>query len=282
MTTFITGGTGKTGLAIANLLHASNYPVLIASRSGVAPEPFKAVKFNWFDEKTFAAPFEVDENIEKIYLVGPSVLEPFPIVKSFIDLAISKGVKRFVLCGSSVIEKGGVATGKIHQYFADIGIGYAVMRNAWFIENFGIMPEYLQSIRERDEIFSAAGDGKVPFVAVDDIAKASYDALVAEKSPNTDFCVVGPQLYSHDEVAALLSEVLGRKIIHKRLSEEEFSKFFQNSGAQEDYANGVLAWAQNKIATGEEAACFSSSKAVIGKKTLRDYVEANRKLWVKA
>ncbi|KAF8970123.1 hypothetical protein BDZ97DRAFT_1754133 [Flammula alnicola] len=248
MTTFITGGTGKTGSKIAKLLHAANYPVLIASRSGVAPEPFKAVKFDWFDEKTFAAPFEVDPNINKVYLVLPSVFESLAIVKPFIDLAISKGVKRFVMNGSSVTEKGGMGYGKVHEYLADIGVDYAIMRNSWFM--------------------------------VDDIAKASYDALVAEKGRNTDFYVVGPQLYTHDEVAALLSAVLGRKITHKRISEEEFSKIFQSFGRQAEYA-GLLAWVQTKIAAGEEEALFSSSKSIIGNKTLRDYLEANKKLWVK-
>ena len=34
-----------------------------------------------------------------------------------------------------------------------------------------------------------------------DIARAAYDALVDEKSPNTDYYVVGPTLYTYDEVS---------------------------------------------------------------------------------
>jgi len=51
-----------------------------------------------------------------------------------------------------------------------------------------------------NSIITAAGDGKVPFVGVDDVAQAAYDALFAENSPNTDYIVIGPSLYSYDEV----------------------------------------------------------------------------------
>ena len=60
-------------------------------------------------------------------------------------------------------------------------------------------------IRDFDIIPTVARDGRVPFVGVDDIAKASYDALVTEKNINTDYYVLGPQLYSHDEVSRLPS-----------------------------------------------------------------------------
>jgi len=98
MTILITGGTGLTGLGLAKLLHASNYPFLIASRSGSAPEPFidRAVKFNFLDESTFETPFQVDPAIDRIYLVAPVLGDAFPVVKSFVGFAMSKGTKRFV------------------------------------------------------------------------------------------------------------------------------------------------------------------------------------------
>ena len=49
-------------------------------------------------------------------------------------------------------------------------------------------------------MFSAAEDGRIPFVGSGDIAKAAYDVLVDEKSRNTDYFVVGPTLYTYDEV----------------------------------------------------------------------------------
>jgi len=38
-----------------------------------------------------------------------------PHVKAFIDLAVTKGVKRFVVLGASAIPKGGSVAGKVHE-----------------------------------------------------------------------------------------------------------------------------------------------------------------------
>jgi len=135
MTILITGGTGLTGLGLAKLLHASNHPFLIASRSGSAPEPFidRAVKFNFLDESTFEIPFQVDPAIDRIYLVAPVLGDAFPVVKSFIDFAMSKGTKRFVLCGGTGFDKGTWSYGKMHQYLEDVGVEFTVLRPTFFI-----------------------------------------------------------------------------------------------------------------------------------------------------
>ena len=134
MTVLVTGGTGKTGLILSRLLKEANLSVLICSRSGTAPSPYKAVKFDWFDEKTFENPFKTDPNIDRIYLVVPSVMGQLSTVKPFIDLAISKGVKRFVLLTASQAEIGSqVLMVKVHEYLLNIKVDYTVLRPTWFI-----------------------------------------------------------------------------------------------------------------------------------------------------
>lgn len=49
-------------------------------------------------------------------------------------------------------------------------------------------------------LYSATGNGKAPFVSADDIAAVAYHALTDEKSHNTDYLVLGPELLSYDEV----------------------------------------------------------------------------------
>jgi len=56
------------------------------------------------------------------------------------------------------------------------------------------------TIRDMNSIINASGDGRIPFVSVDDVAQAAYNALFAENSPNTDYTVLGPSLYTYDEV----------------------------------------------------------------------------------
>ena len=222
MTVLVTGGTGKTGLTLSRLLKDANRSVLICSRSGTAPSPYKAVKFDWFDDRTFENPFKTDPNIDRVYLIVPSVIGQLSTVKPFIDLAISKGVKRFVLLTASQAEIGSPVLslmGKVHEYLLYIKVDYTVLRPSWFIrrpyyaksttkrqvltkhftENFGTT--FYQSIREQNEVYGVAKDGRVPFVSTEDIAQAAFDGLVSEQSPNKDYYIVGPELFSYDEVS---------------------------------------------------------------------------------
>ncbi|KAF8910421.1 hypothetical protein CPB84DRAFT_1812647 [Gymnopilus junonius] len=278
MTILITGGTGKTGAPLAKIALAANYPVLLASRTGNAPEPFKGVKFDWFDPKTFENPFIADPNIDRIYLVCPTAADPLPCMKPFIDLAVSKGIKRFVVLSASQIEAGGPLGGKIHQYLIDIGVEFASLRPTWFIQNFGGL--FYQAIQEHDQIITATGTGRIPFVSTEDIAQAAFDSLTAEKSPNTDYLIVGPELFSYDEAVKALSSVIGREITHKKISPAEASAIFISIGIPADYAAGLSAM-EGRIANGSEVEYFNAERKIVGKYTLKEYFEANKNLWIK-
>lgn len=132
MTTLITGGTGKTGLILAKLLTDAGRPVLLTSRKGEAPAPFKAVKFDWYDSSTFENVFLADSTIDRIYVIAPDTLNPGPVAKPFIDLAIAKGVQRFVMLGGTHQSSGSLDTGQVHALLEESGADYAVLKASWF------------------------------------------------------------------------------------------------------------------------------------------------------
>jgi festuclavine dehydrogenase len=81
------------------------------------------------------------------------------------------------------------------------------------------------------------------------------------------------------KVAALLSEVLGRNITHRRLTEDE-SILIWTSGARltVELAKTVIKM-EADIANGAEVAVFESDNKIVGKKHLREFFETNRELW---
>jgi festuclavine dehydrogenase len=129
-TVLLTGGTGKTATRLAALLQAQNIPVLLTSRQGQSniPSPFKGVKFDWADPSTYENPFNEDSTIDKVYLVAPPQIDMQP----FVEVAMKKGVKRFVLLNSLLSEKGGPAHGKLHAFLAESGVDYCVLRPSTF------------------------------------------------------------------------------------------------------------------------------------------------------
>src|SRR4051812_16282263 len=117
MAALITGGTGKTGSILAKLLHEANYPFVIASRSGKTTGAHRGVHFDWFDSNTFLNPFDADPGIDRVLLIPPTgTIAAVSVVGPFLDLAIKKGVKRFVLLASTEARVGSPGVGMIHQY----------------------------------------------------------------------------------------------------------------------------------------------------------------------
>ncbi|SJL15843.1 related to nucleoside-diphosphate-sugar epimerase family protein [Armillaria ostoyae] len=275
MTILLTGGTGRTATRIARLLRDANQPVLLTYRNGVVPKPFKGVKFDWYDASTFEGVFTADPNIDRIYLVAPAATsEVFPPMKPFIDLAVQKGVRRFVLLSATTMADGYPLMGpKVHEYLLSLNVDYAVLRPSWFFENF--RTQQLPSIEERNTIVSASGDGKIGFVSADDIADVAVSALTDEKSHNTDHIITGPELLSYDDVAAIFTEVLGRKITHTCITVEELKKRYLSFGLPEGFA-GMLSSLHELKAKGGEEEIFNTPKKVTRKRTLRSFVEANR------
>ncbi|KAK0221292.1 hypothetical protein IW262DRAFT_1372725 [Armillaria fumosa] len=274
MTILLTGGTGKTATRIAGLLRDANQPVLLTSRKGVVPHPFKGVRFDWFDPSTFENVFTADPNINRIYLVAPPTSEVFPLMKPFVDLAVQKGIKRFVLLTATTTIDGYPLTGfKVHEYLLSLNVDYAVLRPSWFFENF--LTRHLRSIKEKNTIISASADGKIGFISADDIADLAVSTLMDEKSHNTDHIITGPELLTYDDIAAIFTEVLGRKITHTRIAVEELKQRYISLGIPEDFA-GMLSSLEGWNANGGEEDIFKVSKKVTGKRTLRSFVEENR------
>lgn len=125
MTFLITGGTGNTGSKLAQLLHDASYSVLIASRSPEnAPKHLKSVRFDWLDPTTHNNPFTT-VNVDRMYVIGPAVEDSLSFMKPFLDLAVVKGVKRFVL----LIDVCNLA---VPEYVKTLGVEYSVMSATWF------------------------------------------------------------------------------------------------------------------------------------------------------
>jgi festuclavine dehydrogenase len=202
-TILLTGGTGKISSRIAPLLSTNGNTVLVASRSGTAPSlpNCHGIHFDWLDSKTYSTPFS-HSPISAIFLVSPPIMDGLPAMRAFISLAVTKGVKRFVLLSASLLDAGdGPMMGQVAQYIREIGEGveYAILQPTWFMEDFSEM-QHAVSIRDMDTIVTATGEGKVPFVSAEDIAAVACRALTKKSSDNADLLIFGPELYSYDQV----------------------------------------------------------------------------------
>ncbi|WP_205944853.1 ergot alkaloid biosynthesis protein [Pelagibius litoralis] len=270
----VTGGTGTTGRRVSAQLAARGLRYRAATRN---PKAEHDIRFDWTDEASWAAALE---GVASIYLVAPSgVAEPLPAMIPFMELAISTGVKRFVLLSASSLEPGGPMMGMVHAWLRDHAPEWVVLRPTWFMQNFS-EGQLLAPIRDEGAIYTATDNGRIGFIDAEDIAAVAVEALSQTEFASGDLILTGPAALSYDDVANTLSDVLENPITHHHLSEAELAARHIAAGLPEAYATTLAAMDTN-IAAGSEDRVTDAVVRIAGRpgRPLSDFVTDNRSVW---
>ncbi|KAK1755036.1 hypothetical protein QBC47DRAFT_323651 [Echria macrotheca] len=249
-----------------------------------------------------------NEGIRAVYLVGPPSgfgdgdgnggggggEDVAGVVMDFVDFAREKlGGKngsgmRFVLQSESGVESGveagGPALGKVHAYLRELGtrgeVEWAVLRPTWFQQTLAERQNYVRSIRDESRLYSATGGGKIPWVSVEDLAAVAVQMLTRPDAPNTEFVVLGPELLSYDHVARMLSDLLGRKIVHIDLSTTELVDHYLAAGIPSSYAK-MLSSLDTSVKFGSENRTNDVVLSVTGvaPRPFRQFLEEAKAVW---
>ena len=271
----VTGGTGKTGRRLVSQLRKNGTPCRVASRGADSAEG--ACPFDWNQPGTWDRAL-VD--VSSAYLVAPAVDgDPAPVMINFVKRALERGVSRFVLLSASLLPSGGPAMGQVHLWLQENAPEWTVLRPSWFMQNFS-EGQHLASIRDEDRIYSAAENGRVPFVSADDIAAAALAALTRERFLNSDFVLTGSQPITYDEVAERISKAVGRTISLDRLSPDALAARYRPLGLSSLHAQ-TLAAMDTAIAGGMEDRVTGCVERLSGRPPIAfdAFVEANATKW---
>lgn len=274
----VTGGTGKTGRAVIKTLLKKGIKPRVAARNIVTDSTTDFVRFDWLDHTTHEKALE---NIDAVYIVAPTlVLDPVPSVEAFIRKAMSLGVKRFVLLSSSAIPMGGPAMGQIHQFLAENAEQWTVLQPSWFMQNF-TEGHHGDSIKNDNAIYSATQTAGVGFIDAEDIGKTAAEYLLAAKALNGSAVLTGSTSPNYQEVAKIISSVVGRKIRHVTLTEAELAERFEKVVEMpQDYAQ-FLAGLDAFLAGGSEDRVTDVVDEMTGHsaKSFKEFANENQNVW---
>jgi uncharacterized protein YbjT (DUF2867 family) len=164
------------------------------------------------------------------------------------------GVGRVV--GVSMLGRGtpwaaqaGFATGSLamDDLIAASGVAYRALANPYFMENTLLQAD---SIKNQGLFFSPiAGDRKLPAVATRDIAAAASRLLRdASWTGAGEVPLLGPEDLSYNDIAKIISEVLGKEVCFQRIMFEAYKDGFIRLGMSDAMAQGYtdLAWAKDQ------------------------------------
>lgn len=256
--TLLTGGTGKTGHRIAELLTTQGHPVRIGSRSGHPA-------FDWHDEATWHPALEGCDSAYLAYapdLAFPGAAE---LVGRFAMTAVATGASRLVLLSG----RGEEGAQRAEQMVMDSGAQWSIVRCAFFAQNFSEGP-WADAIRAGQ--LDLPGDAAEPIVDADDIAEVVAATLTGPGHVGQLYELTGPRLLTFAEAVQEISETIDRPIAFQTVTPPEFAAGLHSQGMALQDAQD-LAQLFSEILDGHNAYLSDGIQRALGRepRDFRDY-----------
>lgn len=213
----VTGATGNIGAPLVRALRSAGAEVRPASRHNRDPD---GVSFDFADPATWEAAFA---GVHSMFLVRPpQIADVRHGLLPALEDARSRGLRHVVLL--SVQGAGRVPVlphATTERWLRRSGMSWTFVRPSYFDQNLATV--FASDIRDRDEIVVPAGGGRTAFVDAHDVAAVAARVLL---DPMRHACRIwtptSDESLTYDEVAAVLSAVLGRTITYRRPSILDF------------------------------------------------------------
>src|SRR5712691_10998871 len=131
---------------------------------------------------------------------------------------------------------------------ASTGVAYRALTNPSFMDNIAVQAG---AIKNQGMFFSPIdGDCKLPAVATRDIAAAASRLLLDDSwSGAGEVPLLGPEDLSFNDMAEIISQVLGKDVRFQQITFEAYKDRFIRLGTSDAMAQGYtdLAWAKNQV-----------------------------------
>ena len=216
-TILVTGATGRTGGAVAGALATMAGARVRAASRGADPVPgAEPVRLDYAEPATFGPALE---GATRLFVLHPPGV-PLDKLTAFLDAALAGGVRRVVLQSVRGAEASRFlphrrAEAAVRERFPE----WTMLRPADYMQNLADV--HREAIRA-GEIAVPAGRGRSPFVDVADVGAVGALALTEDGHAGRGYALTGPDALTLSEVAATLSDVLGRPVRYRPLSVPRF------------------------------------------------------------
>jgi uncharacterized protein YbjT (DUF2867 family) len=259
----VTGATGTNGKALVKKLQERNADFVTGSRN---PEnnDNSSRKLDFSDPSTYDA---ATEGVDRVFLLGPPMqADVDKLIGPFIDHLKEKGIRRVVYFSALGADKMGDTMsfhGRVEDKLRDGDFEYTILKPTFFAQNFKNYE--WDNITQRGVVYMPAGEGRVAFIDVEDIAEVAAIALTENGHDKKTYSLTGGKLLSYYDAANTLTDVMDRQIVYPNPSADEFRNAVVSSGAPEFVADYLIN-VYGAIAANHTAVITDDVEKVTGRK----------------
>lgn len=272
----VIGASGTVGSELSALFAARGESVLKAtSRSPTASDQ---VQVDVVGRSGLKAAFA---RVDKAFLLAPpGHADQEALLAPLIDEANANGLKKVVLMtamGANADENAPMR--KAERRLEAAGLAYNIIRPNWFMQNFHTF--WLQGIKTAGQIFLPVGDARGSFIDARDIAAVAARLLTTDIFTNRDFDLTGPRALNHAEVAAILTQAAGRRIVFTDITPDAMLQMLVGAGVPKDYAE-FLVLILGYFKAGYAERTTDAVREITGQapRTFEQYAQDYRSNWV--
>lgn len=263
----VTGATGNVGREVVKQLAARG----VAARAAVYDEAdarrtpadaAETARFDFLDPTTFPSAFA---GVDEMFLMRPPAISNVKRdIQPAIEYAARAGVSHIVFLSLIGVERNRIVPhAKIEKLLVASGIPWTMLRCGFFMQNLNTT--HRADIVESGDIFIPAGGGRTAFIDARDIGAVAARVLtepgqgptgpvptghvptghaptdpVLTDHANTAYKLTGSEALTYEEVAAIMTEELGRPITYSDPSALAFARRFRERGYTSGYVNVML------------------------------------------
>lgn len=259
----VTAPTGDIGRRVVqNLLH-SGAPIRIVARdpSRLAEEVRAGAEIVKGSHGDAGVVREAFSGADAIFWLVPPDPKAASVAAAYVDFTRpaaaalkEQGVKRVVAVtalgrGSPLADKAGFVTGSLamDDLVTSTGVAFRGLAMPSFMDNIG---RQAIAIRDQGKFFlPITGDLKLPSVATRDIAAVATRWLLDDSwTGRSETPVLGPEDISFNDMAEIISDVLGRAVSYQQISFDAYKARFVQFGMSDAMAQGMtdMAWAKDQ------------------------------------
>ncbi|MGC6078150.1 SDR family oxidoreductase [Citrobacter portucalensis] len=232
----ITGATGLLGQhVIESLLKtvpASQIVAIVrnpAKATALSQQGITVRQADYSDEAALTAALQ---GIDKLLLISSSeVGQRAPQHRNVINAAKAAHVKFIAYTSLLHADTSPLGLADEHvateKMLAESGIGYALLRNGWYTENYlASAPAAL----EHGVFIGAAGEGKIASATRADYAAAAARVISEDGHSGKTYELAGDAGWTLSQLAAELAKQSGKKVVYQNLSEADFAAALKGVG----------------------------------------------------
>jgi len=240
----ITGATGQVGRKTIDFLIGNQETEIVAAvrspekAAAFTAKGIPAVILDLDDESTHLPALN---GIDHVFLVTGYTVDMLRQSKSLLDNAKKGGVQHVVHLGACGRDDTTVAHWAWHQlierYIEWSGFSYTHLRPETFMQN---MLSYGGKKTIKDGVITAFVKGaRLSWVDVGDVAQVAALALAHPAQHGGQTYRLGYDAVSFDELAELMTEIVGQPFRYESLAPEVFLESMRSAGAEMAYMNCV-------------------------------------------